>query len=233
MSSQQAEQATPEDPDLTTLVTNYLLSHPDFFEHNPTVLIALQVPHLSGGAISLIEQQVRVLRKQLETERNRLTHLISRAREYEALSARLHGLVLQLLSVNDPRHLCHLLKDGLLREFHAEAVTLKLFPISTAETSQLDPMTAAFRDFVDREHALCGPLSEEKGVILFGDEIGAAMRTAALIPIIADGHSGVLAIGSADPDRFHPDMGTDLLDQLGEIISHKLKAVPLTPCTHF
>ncbi|MBK5965088.1 hypothetical protein CCR95_13575 [Thiocystis minor] len=231
MSSQQAEPATPEDPALHTLVTSYLLNHPTFFEHNPEVLIALRVPHHTGGAISLIEQQVRVLRKQLETERNRLSHLISRAREYETLSARLHGLVLQLLSVNDPDHLCHLLKDGLRREFNAEAVSLKLFPLAPADNGQLDPLTAAFRDFVDREHALCGPLNEEKGVVLFG-EIGVAMRTAALIPILADGQSGVLAIGSADPERFRPDMGTDLLDQLGEIVGHKLKAVPLAPCGH-
>jgi uncharacterized protein len=231
VNSQQAEPATPEDPALNTLVTNYLLDHPTFFEHNPEVLTALRVPHPTGGAISLIEQQVRVLRKQLETERNRLSHLISRAREYETLSARLHGLVLQLLSVNDPDHLCHLLKDVLRREFHAEAVSLKLFPCAPADNGQLDPLTAAFRDFAERKHALCGPLNAEKSAILFGD-IGVAMRTAALIPILADGQSGVLAIGSADPERFRPDMGTDLLDQLGEIVGHKLKAVPLAPCSH-
>ena len=34
--------------------------------------------------MSLIEHQVGVLRKQLDTERGRLAHLISRAREYES-----------------------------------------------------------------------------------------------------------------------------------------------------
>lgn len=231
MSSQQAEPVIPEDPDLQRLVTQYLLSHPTFFEQNPAVLLALQIPHDTGGAVSLIEQQVRVLRKQLETERTRLTHLISRAREYETLSSRLHEFVLQLIAVNEPSHLCSILKEGLIREFNADAATLKIFPLRVARDGTLDPLTRAFRDFVDRERAICGPLDGDKGVILFG-EIGVSMRAAALIPIRTEEQSGVLAIGSVDPERFHPDMGTDLLDRLGEIVSHKLRALPPNPCGH-
>lgn len=232
MSSHQAEQSIPEDPERDTLVADYLRQHPQFFLRHPDVLIAMQVPHLSGDAVSLIEQQVRILRKQLESERHRLAHLIARAREYEALSTRLHGLVLQLILVNEPGHLRHLIKDGLRHELHAEAVTLKLFQVPEADDEPADPLTAAFRDFVDREHALCGPLDTEKGAMLFGS-LGATVKTAALIPIRAEGQSGVLAIGSADPERFHPDMGTELLDRLGEVVSHKLRAVPLDPSQRF
>lgn len=232
MSSRQSEPSTPEESDREALTADYLRQHPTFFERNPDVLAALQVPHLNGGVVSLIEQQVRVLRKQLDTERHRLAHLLARAREYDALSNRLHGLVLQLILIKKPDQLCHLLQESLLRDFHADAVTLKLFHVPETDAAQTDPLTVAFCDFIDREHALCGALDEEKAVILFG-ETSAAVQTAALIPIRAAGHSGVLAIGSADPERFHPDMGTDLLDRLGEIVSHKLIAVPLDPTCHF
>lgn len=232
MSNHQAEQSTPEDFDPNILVANYLLNHPAFFEHNPEVLIALQVPHLTDGAISLIERQVRVLRKQLDMERGRLAHLISRAREYESLSERLHGIVLQLLAVRDPGHLGPILKDGLLREFHADAVILKLFPWTAVADGIQEPLIMAFRGFVNREHSLCGPLDASKATVLFG-EIGASVRTAALVPIRTDAQSGVLAIGSVDPERFRPDMGTELLDRLGEIVSHKLRALPLNPGAHF
>ncbi len=231
MSSQPAEQGTREDPDLEQRVTDYLVSHPDFFERNEEVLAAIQVPHLIGGAVSLIEHQVRVLRKQLDAERHRLTHLLSRAREYEALSMRLHGLVLQLMAVDDPEHLCHLLREAMLREFRAEALALRLFPLDLADANPKDPLTAAFCDFIDLEHALCGPLSPERAVMLFG-AAGGNIRAAALVPIRAGGHSGVLAIGSEDVERFHPDMGTDFLDRLGEIISQKLRTVPLGHCGH-
>lgn len=226
MSEDQAEQSAPEHSDLETTVADYLRRHPNFFEQHPDVLATLQIPHPTGGAVSLIEYQVRLLRKQLDTERHRLTHLISRAREYEALSARVHDLVLKLISVQDPEHLRSLLREALVREFNADAVTLKLFAMTVPEEGETDPLTAAFHGFLDRKHALCGPLDPEKGRVLFGEN-GIRVQAAALVPIRADHQSGVLAIGSTNPKRFHPDMATDLLDRLGEIISHKLRVVPL------
>jgi uncharacterized protein YigA (DUF484 family) len=219
----------PEDPDLESRVIEYLLNDPTFFARNPKVLAALEIPHDSGAAVSLIEQQVRVLRKQLDAERHRLTHLISRAREYEALSGRLHHLVLKLIAAQDSQQICTLLKDALLTEFSAEAMTLKLFQTEGEVGTRPDALTLAFRDFVDRHHALCGPLNTEKAQILFG-ATGAEIRSAALVPVRADGHAGVLAIGSHDAERFRPDMGTELLDRLGEILGQKLRVVPLGHC---
>jgi len=211
-------------------VAEHLRRHPDFFEQHPDVLAALHLHHETQGAVSLLEYQVRVLRRQLDTERQRLNHLIARAREYDAQLSRVHALVLQLLVIDDPKHLCDLLKDALKREFRADAVALRLFklPGEGGEASD-DPLSLAFQDFLDREHALCGPLDKERARLLFGAP-GARIRTAALVPIRAEKRSGVLAIGSADPERFNPDLGTDLLDRLGDIVSHKLRALPVEQC---
>jgi uncharacterized protein YigA (DUF484 family) len=221
--------ATAETPDLEAIVVEYLLSDPTFFIRNPKILAALEIPHGTAGAVSLIERQVRLLRKQLEAERHRLTHLIARAREYEALSGRLHHLVLKLIAAQDSQQICAVLKDALLSEFSAEAMTLKLFRTEDESGPRPDPLTLAFRDFVDRHQALCGPMNSEKARILFGTA-GAEIRSAALVPVHADGHAGVLAIGSRDGERFRPDMGTDLLDRLGEILGQKLRLVPLGHC---
>lgn len=215
--------------DVESEVARYLLDHPDFLRRHPRVLSALDVPHRTGGAVSLIEQQVRVLRKQLETERHRLAHLISRARDYEALSMRLHHLSLKLIAVNDSRAFCTLLQETLLSELSAEAMALKLFATDTEDAPGQDALTLAFQDFVDRHHALCGPLDDEKARMLFGT-LGNAVRSAALVPLRAEGHAGVLAIGSRDPERFRPEMGTELLDRLGEIVAHKLHVLPLGDC---
>ncbi len=213
------------DSTLNLQVTDYLLNHPDFFVNHPDVLIALDIPHQTGDAISLIEQQVRVLRQRLEIERARLAHLIARAREYETLTSHLHGFVLKLLAVNDPDHLYLILKDSLLREFRADAVALKFFPVNGTDAESHNLLVTAFQDVVTRKHALCGSLDADKASILFG-EIGASVRAVALIPIRTNRQSGVLAIGSLDSERFHPDMATDLLDRLGEIVSHALQALP-------
>ncbi|HYN76778.1 MAG TPA: DUF484 family protein, partial [Lamprocystis sp. (in: g-proteobacteria)] len=203
----------------------YLRGHPDFFERNPGVLTNLSLTHAAGGATSLIEHQVKVLRRDLETERGRLAQLIARARDYETFSARLHALVLQLVGATDLEQVRAALHAALMREFSAQAVTLKLFALDPAEPNR-DPVADAFREFLGLEHALCGPLDAVKNRILFGD-LGAQVQCAALVPIRGVGCCGVLAIGANDPDRFKPDMGTDLLDRLGEILSHKLRVLPI------
>lgn len=209
---------------LEVTVAAYLRGHPDFFERHSDILTHLRVPHASGGVVSLIEHQVGVLRKQLDTERGRLAHLISRAREYESQSMRLHGLVLQLIPAADKEQLDAALQDALCKEFSAVAVTLKLFPLAGSQDADPDPLTASFQDFLERKHALCGPLDEGKSQVLFGPT-GEEVKSAALVPIRADGQSGVLAIGAADAERFRPEMGTDLLDRLGEIVSLKLRTL--------
>lgn len=208
-------------------VADYLLRETDFLLRRPDVLMALEVPHrAAGSAISLIERQVRVLRQQLETEHNRLLHLIARARDFEALSEHLHRLVLRLIAARDAQQVCGVLQETLLNELSADAMALKLFATEDDQGFRDDPLTLAFRDFVDRHQALCGPLDETKAGMLFGGA-GGSIRSTALVPLHADGHAGVLAIGSRDPARFTPDMRTDLLDRLGEIVSQKLHVIQL------
>ena len=44
-------------------VCDYLEAHPDFFEQHKSLLNTMQLPHASGGTISLVERQVSVLRQ--------------------------------------------------------------------------------------------------------------------------------------------------------------------------
>jgi hypothetical protein len=229
--------APDKDPELEATVATYLRAHPDFFDQHSDVLSQLHLVHSSGAAVSLIQRQVSVLRTQLETERGRLSQLIARAREYESFSARLHALVLQVIAAPTLEQVRAVLEEALMREFSAQAVTLRLFAPDLAQApigDDTDPVTVAFRDFLERKHALCGPLDAAKNSILFGDCVGdpatdapaAQVQCAVLVPIHANGYCGVLAIGAADPDRFRPDMRTDLLDRLGEIVSQKLLMLP-------
>ena len=67
-------------------VSDYLLTHPDFFIDHPEVLKELQVPHLSGNAVSLVEKQLILLREQNEQTQKRLHELIEIARQNEELA---------------------------------------------------------------------------------------------------------------------------------------------------
>jgi hypothetical protein len=212
---ERAQQASDE------AVAAYLLRHPDFLVHHPEVLAKLHIPHGSGGAVSLIERQVVVLREQLGAERGRLNHLVARAREYEALSARLHELTLKLIVARDLEHAQAALEATLLQEFNADAVALKLFPVDPDERAG-DTLVQAFVDFIDRDRVLCGPLAPKQSAALFGDA-GETIQSAALIPIKGHEQTGVLAIGSRDAHRFTGDMGTELLERLAAIAGAKLQ----------
>ena len=204
-------------------VAAFLVANPSFFERHPDLVANLRVPHPRGPAISLIEHQVSILRGQLEDERRRLAHIISRAREYEVLSARLHGLTLALIAAPDQHRIEEVLHEAMCRDLNAQCVALKLFSLP-APGDQADALLEAFHDFLDRRHCLCGPLDQDKSRLLFGD-FGASVRSAALIPIRAGERSGVLAIGSDDETRFGPGMATDILDRMGEIVGHHLQAI--------
>jgi len=224
MTSQQAERSRSQAAAIAEdAVAAYLEAHPDFFKHRPDLVVGLTVPHASGRAVSLIERQVELLRAQLRAERKRLAHLIARARDFETLSARLHNLSLHLIAARDLESVQVILREVLCREFNAEAVALKLFS-AELDTSDPDSMMSELSEFLDREHVLCGPLDPERKGVLFGEQ-SEAICSAALIPVRTAHDSGVLAIGSSDPKRFGADMGTDLLDRLGEVVSQKLRVL--------
>ncbi len=201
-------------------VAAWLMHHPDFLLRYPAVLAKLNVPHGSGDATSLIERQVAVLREQLANERGRLHHLVARAHDYETLLTRLHELTLRLIVAPDLKHALHVLEQALCEHFKADAVVVKLFPLDAKERVG-DPLVRDFIDFVDRDHCLCGPFAPEQAEALFGP-LAVEIHSAALVPLRAHEHTGVLAIGSANPKRFTPDMGTDLLERLGAIAGAKL-----------
>jgi uncharacterized protein YigA (DUF484 family) len=208
------------DAEADQAVATYLLQHLDFLVRHPEVLAKLHVPHGAGGAVSLIEHQVAVLREQLANERGRLNHLMARAHEYEQLSTRLHELTVQLITVPDLERACAALEASLREQFSADAVAIRLFPVDPEQRAD-DPLVQAFVDFIDRDRCLCGPLAPKQAEPLFGDD-AATIRSAALVPIRGTDRSGVLAIGSTDPKRFTPDMGTELLERLGAIAGAKL-----------
>ena len=108
------------------LIADYLISHPDFFERHPKALAAIDIPHPTGDAVSLIERQVRTLRDQSVNYRGQLEELITVARENDALAKRLHRLTLALIETQTFDEVLNTLQDELREQFKADAVEMKL-----------------------------------------------------------------------------------------------------------
>ena len=68
---------------------------------------------------------------------------------------------------------------------------------------------------------ICGHFKDAQLEFLFSEH-AIDIESAALLPLGASARFGILAIGSRDPQRFHPGMGTIFLRQLGEIVSRIL-----------
>jgi len=213
------------DAELEQRITDYLEQHPDFFLRHPEILDRLQVPHPTGGAVSLLEHKIRRLEEKAEGYRQQLHELIEVARENEQLNQRLHQLTLNLIEATRFDEILATLQDELRGRFQADAVELKLFSTEELESARISEAgLAIFRKFMHTDKPTCGPLSGDKLKVLFGDQAGDE-GSAALIPIRTSRLSGVLAIGSRDPNRFHAGKGVDFLVRLGELVSLTLQAV--------
>jgi len=208
------------------IVSKYLRQNPDFLEREPSLLKYLELSHASGPAVSLIEKQVQFLRGQNESLEQRLNQLIKVASENEKLMTRLHHLTLELMSMGDLPSFFDRLSEALLSEFNADIINITLFD-HKIEAGPKTPMFHIERDHTEMQqfHAhlekgesVCGRLNRNKRDYLFGSRAQWVQSTA-LVPM---GNDGMLAIGSSDPARFYPGMGTLFLDLLAQVVTSRL-----------
>jgi uncharacterized protein YigA (DUF484 family) len=225
--------ALADDPGLEQAVVAYLERHGDFFDRHPGLLAELSIPHpTGGGAVSLIERQVEALRGEVSRYRNQIRDLVRVARDNDQLSRRLHRMTLDLIDATDFTEVMNILEDHLHEQFKTDAVELKLFSAARGRDQQAataghgDADYQEFRTIFDQGRPLCGRLSQRHLDYLFGPEAD-DVQSAALLPLPGEEVEGLLAIGSSEPDRFHADMGTELLERLAEIVSRKLQVVSL------
>jgi len=207
-------------------VVEYLRAHPDFFAAHPQLLMQMNIPHDTGGAISLLEHQLRLLREHNNKYKSRLLELVQLARENDRLSERINHLTLALIKTRDINEILSVLKDSLHREFQAGWVRVRLFQEQEYQQpippdmllNKNNPQLEVFEHFFKVNRPLCGRLKREQLAFLF-EEHAEAIQSAVLIPLGKHGEIGMLAIGSSDAERFHPGMGTIFLNQMGAIIS--------------
>jgi uncharacterized protein YigA (DUF484 family) len=208
------------------IVAKYLRQNPDFLEREPALLKHLELSHASGPAISLIEKQVQFLRGQNENLEQQLNQLIQIAADNEKLMSRLHGLTLELMSIGDLPTFFDRLSDALLSEFKADILNITLFDLKIEagpktpifHVNREDPEVQQFQDHLDKGASVCGRLNRNKRDFLFASRAQWVQSTA-WVPM---GDDGMLAIGSSDPARFYPGMGTLFLDLLSQVVTSRL-----------
>lgn len=204
-------------------VSDYLLANPEFFQTHKTLLAKLVIPHPAGGAVSLVERQVEVLRRENRRLERRLVEWMETARENDRLLEQLHRLAVVLLAQPGCTKRLEALARVLREGFQADASAVILHEAGVGEaiagTHHLPRDAAApdsLKGSLDAGRPACSPLTEAQSHALFPDA-DVEPGSAAFIPIAAGGTSGLLLVGSADPKHFHPGLDTAYLLRLGEL----------------
>ena len=203
-------------------VATFLRRHPKFLAQFPDLALSLVVPKEEGQAASLASYQLDVLRDKNRELNRRLNELFANAQENERLAVRTHQLSLALMRAAGPAETLRTMVAVLGEDFHGEVVRIVLHqPVAGLEDApwlqvvgETDPALAPFRDFLAGSEPLCGRLNQDKLALLFGGQQAQA-ASAVLLPLPG---LGMLAVGSADANRFFPGMGTLFLRMMGEAL---------------
>jgi hypothetical protein len=207
-------------------LAEYLKSHPDFFERHLTLLSGLKLPHrTTGGAISLVERQVDVLRQRSQALETKLRELVEVAHVNDRLAGRIHALALLLMRARSREDVVDILDEQLREGFSVDQAALVLFDsvpgLAQGHSSFVrvvhreDPSVGPFKSFLQSSSPRCSRVRDAQRDFLFGP--GVDIQSMALVPLGPRSEFGFLAIGSRNSDHFQPSKSSDFLARLGEL----------------
>lgn len=207
-------------------VAAWLRRHPDFLRQFPDLAMVLTVPRQNGGTASLASYQLDVLRDKNRELNRRLHELFANAQENERLAVRTHQLTLTLMAQSGAADTVQAMAASLTEDFQGDLVRLVLFSrVEDLQESEWlrylpesDEALQPFRDVLASGEPLCGRLNPDKNTLLYADE-AAEVQSSALLALPG---IGLIAVGSRDPNRFFPGMGTLFLRMMGEAFAAAL-----------
>lgn len=218
---------TLADPLEPEQVVAYLQANPEFFVQQPQLLAELQLPHDSGGAVSLVERQVAILRERNIDMRNRLSKLLDNARDNDRLFDKTKRLVLSLLEGQDMGDIIDALYYSFDKEFGIHFTSVILFgnadkiPSSQAQVVSMNAAREKVASLMKSNRAICGALGSEELGFLFGTH-AAEVGSVAVVPLVHGSAFGLLAIGNRDANYYRSSMGTLFLNYIAEVLNRLL-----------
>jgi len=214
-------------------IERYLALNPDFFERHQQLLARMRLPHMrTGSTVSLVERQVEVLRDQKSDADRRLAEFIAVARANDGLAERIHRFTRRLMRAATPAAALTSIEASLREDFKAfNCVLLLTTPVESLQNDYEpflrklpadDANIRTFEALLATGKPRCGQVRDSQRDFLFGPE-AASIGSVALVPLGDGGSLGLLALGSAERERFHPGMSTEFLKRMGEMITDALQ----------
>ncbi len=209
-------------------VAQFLKDHPEFFNQYADTLAQITIPDPHRGrAVSITERQMGALRDQARRLESKLAELIRFGEENDVLSGKAHRLAVALATAADTGAALRVLYAHLGGDFAVPHVAVRLWDVpgdrQDSAAPEFSPMSAAAREFAaSLPRPYCGAGSGPDVLAWFGER-GAQVRSLALVALRRGPDTfGLLALGSEEPQRFYPEMGTLYLERIGEIAAAAL-----------
>ena len=217
-------------------VADYLISNPEFFLEHALLLNDLEIPHESGGAVSLVERQVSVLRDKNRHFEKKLREMVDAVHDNQRLHDSLHRLSVNLFAADSLDDILGIVDDELRHKLGTDFVYFRLSTdvISSADEQDDkrgwhtyvaidDEVLEIFSPLIEKKKIQCGGFSDEQISLLFMHD-APEVASVAVIPVSDAGIRGLIALGSRDKQRYHAGMGTDFLTSLADLISAAMKS---------
>ena len=109
------------------LVEEFLILNPDFLSANSHILNSIEIVHETGGAVSLIQKQVEMLRNNYESTSSNLLQLLEIAKTNEGIFEKTKGLILELIVCRNLNDVVLITEEKFIKELNADACKLLFF----------------------------------------------------------------------------------------------------------
>ena len=134
-----------------TRVIRYLQDNPAVLMDYPDVFSSLAIPHQTGGATSLVERQLRLLREENQQLKAKIDELVGIARDNEELNQRFHRLALELMNADQLHDVLAMVQDQVQTFFYTDFVCFRFLPnVGDGESTLNGLYLDADSDIVER-----------------------------------------------------------------------------------
>jgi uncharacterized protein YigA (DUF484 family) len=205
-------------------IKEYLLNNPNFFDENPDALENLVIPHFSGGAISLVERQVLLLREKNLGLLEHIKNIRTTAEDNVKLFEKTSRLVSSLIMAADFESLISRLSESLSRDFQVEFHQLILFgnyKIKTNAHTKIISIKEAEDSvgiLLTKEEPLTGISSRIELDFLFSNK-QRKVKSAAAARLFNDSLFGILAIGNSNPNYYNNILDTIFFNHVTRVLN--------------
>ena len=202
-------------------VEEFLVLNPDFLSSNSHILDSIEIVHKTGGAVSLIQKQVEVLRKNYESTSGNLLELLEIAKTNEGIFEKTKELILDLIVCKNLTDVIATTENSFSNKFQADASKVLFFKENpNLPKGRILDAKKAHKQIGKKYNAsdiFCGPLNDKESSFIFDKK--AKIVDCVLVPIKNSDCPGVLALGSKLEDTYSKENDSLFLGFIAEALS--------------